>query len=282
MINFKLNNGYEMPSLGIGVFMLSPDEAENSVLNALKDGYRSIDTANMYMNEKAVGRAMKQSGVARGDIFLTTKLWPTEYNNVSEAIDSTLKRLDTDYIDMLYLHQALADYVGAYKQMEQAVKEGKVRGLGLSNFTKEQIQEILDACEIKPSLVQVEAHPYFQQKVLKNYLKENEIILEAWFPLGHGNADLINESLFKELANKYGKSSAQIILRWHIQNGNIVIPGSKNPEHIKDNFDLFDFELTDEEMNRISEMDKNIPYYHATDEMRQQYLSMKLDYDSQK
>lgn len=281
MKQVMLNNGKEMPTLGIGVFTFTPQEAEEAVCNALKNGYRSIDTANMYMNEKAVGRGMKKSGVTREEIFLTTKLWPTEYDKVSSAIDSTLKRLDTDYIDMLYLHQALADYKGAYKEIEKAVKEGKVNGIGLSNFNEEQIQEILDICEIKPSLVQVEAHPYYQQEKLREFLKPHGIIIEAWFPLGHGDKNLIEENLFTELGKKYNKSNAQIILRWHIQVGNIVIPGARSEEHIKQNIDLYDFELTDEEMAEIRKLDKNTRYYNATPEMHKQYLEMHLDYDSQ-
>ena len=234
-----LNNGIKMPMAGIGTFLLSPDEAEASVLAALEYGYRLIDTANAYMNEKAVGRAMKHSGVAREDIFLETKIWPCFYEE-NDAIDKTLERLDTDYIDLLLIHQPAGNYVAGYRQMEKAYKEGKVKAIGLSNFNEDQIKEILDICEVKPQILQTEVHPYSQEKALKAFLDKEGIVIQAWYPLGHGDKTLIEEPLFAEFGTKYGKSSAQIILRWHIQDGNIVIPGSKNPDHIKDNFDIFD------------------------------------------
>lgn len=276
-----LNNGNEMPTLGIGTFLLTPEECENSVYNALINGYKLIDTANAYMNEKAVGRAMKRAKIERKEIFLSTKLWPSIYQIADEAIESTLKRLDTDYIDLLFLHQPVGDYIGAYKAMERAVKSGKVKSLGLSNFTEEQIKEITDNCEIKPAVLQVEAHPYYPENQLKEYLKEMGTIIMAWYPLGHGDKSLIEEPIFNELANKYGKSNVQIILRWHVQSGNVVIPGAKKEGHIKDNIDIFDFELTEEEMGRIAKLDKNQRYYHATKEALDGYLNMRLDFDSQ-
>ena len=250
-----LNNGLKMPMAGVGTFLLTPDEAEASVLSALQCGYRLIDTANAYVNEKAVGRAIKKSGVDRKDIFLETKLWPAFYEQ-ADAVDKTLARLDTDYIDLLLIHQPAGNYVAGYKLMEKAYKEGKVKAIGLSNFTPAQIQEILDLCEVKPAVLQTEVHPYSQEKELKEFLAKEGIVIQAWYPLGHGDKALIQEPLFTRLGKKYGKSNAQIILRWHIQDGNIVIPGSKNPEHIRDNFDLFDFSLTDEEMAQISAMDQ--------------------------
>lgn len=256
-----LNNGIKMPMAGIGTFLLSPDEAEASVLAALEYGYRLIDTANAYMNEKAVGRAMKHSGVAREDIFLETKIWPCFYEE-NDAIDKTLERLDTDYIDLLLIHQPAGNYVAGYRQMEKAYKEGKVKAIGLSNFNEDQIKEILDICEVKPQILQTEVHPYSQEKALKAFLDKEGIVIQAWYPLGHGDKTLIEEPLFAEFGTKYGKSSAQIILRWHIQDGNIVIPGSKNPDHIKDNFDIFDFALTDVEMEQIAAMDKQKRYYN--------------------
>ena len=228
-----LNNGVEMPMAGIGTFLLSPDEAEASVLSALESGYRLIDTANAYVNEKAVGRAMKKSGIARKDIFLETKLWPSFYEN-EDAVEKTLERLDTDYIDLLLIHQPAGNYVAGYRLMEKAYQEGKVNVIGLSNFTKEQIQEILDICEVKPAILQTEVHPYSQEKELKAFLDKEGIVIQAWYPLGHGDKALIEDAVFTELGKKYGKSNAQIILRWHIQAGNIVIPGSKNPDHIRD------------------------------------------------
>lgn len=276
-----LNNGIKMPMAGIGTFLLSPDEAEASVLAALEYGYRLIDTANAYMNEKAVGRAMKHSGVAREDIFLETKIWPCFYEE-NDAIDKTLERLDTDYIDLLLIHQPAGNCVAGYRQMEKAYKEGKVKAIGLSNFNEDRIKEILDICEVKPQILQTEVHPYSQEKALKAFLDKEGIVIQAWYPLGHGDKTLIEEPLFAEFGTKYGKSSAQIILRWHIQDGNIVIPGSKNPDHIKDNFGIFDFALTDVEMEQIAAMDKQKRYYTSTPELLEKYVTMVPDVDGQK
>ena len=276
-----LNNGVKMPMVGIGTFLLSPDEAEASVLTALQCGYRLIDTANAYVNEKAVGRAIKKSVLSREEIFLETKLWLAFYEQAN-AVEKTLKRLDTDYIDLLLIHQPAGNYIAGYKLMEKAYKEGKVKAIGLSNFTPDQIQEILDVCEVKPSVLQTEVHPYSQEKELKKFLAGEGMIIQAWYPLGHGDKALIQEPLFTELGKKYGKSNAQIILRWHIQAGNIVIPGSKNPAHIRDNFDLFDFTLTTEEMDKITDMDKQKRYYTSTPEMLKRYAEMVPDVDGQK
>ena len=275
-----LNNGIKMPMAGIGTFLLTPDQAESAVLEALKDGYRLIDTANAYVNEKAVGRAMKKSGLAREDIFLETKIWPSFYEQ-EDAIEKTLERLDTDYIDLLLIHQPSGNYVAGYRLMEKAYKAGKVKAIGLSNFTKEQVQEILDICEVKPAVLQTEVHPYFQEKELKEFLEKEEIKIQAWYPLGHGDSALLEEAALVELGKKYQKSTAQIILRWHIQDGNIVIPGSKNPEHIKANFDLFDFKLTDAEMDKIRGLDKNKRYYTSTPELLASYAKMVPPVDEQ-
>lgn len=276
-----LNNGIKMPMAGIGTFLLTPDQAESAVLEALKDGYRLIDTANAYVNEKAVGRAMKKSGLTREDIFLETKIWPSFYMQ-EDAVEKTLERLDTDYIDLLLIHQPSGNYVAGYRLMEKAYKEGKVKAIGLSNFTKEQIQEILDICEVKPTVLQTEVHPYFQELELKEFLTKEDIKIQAWYPLGHGDAALLNDETIVELGKKYQKSTAQIILRWHIQAGNIVIPGSKNPEHIKVNFDLFDFALTEDEMKKISGLDKNVRYYTSTPELLKKYAEMVPPVDEQK
>lgn len=276
-----LNNGVKMPMAGIGTFLLSPDEAEVSVLSALQCGYRLIDTANAYVNEKAVGRAMKRSGLKREEIFLEKKLWPSFYEQ-DDAVDKTLARLDTDYIDLLLIHQPAGNYIAGYRQMEKAYKEGKVRAIGLSNFNEAQIREILEICEVKPSVLQTEVHPYSQEKALKQFLAQEGMVIQAWYPLGHGDKALINEPLFTELAQKYGKSNVQIILRWHIQDGNIVIPGSKNAEHIRDNFDLFDFSLSDEEMAKIAAMDQKKRYYTSTPEMLDRYVQMVPPVDEQK
>lgn len=193
-----LNNGIKMPMAGIGTFLLSPDEAEASVLSALKCGYRLIDTANAYVNEKAVGRAMKKSGISRDEIFLETKLWPSFYEQ-DDAVDKTLERLGTDYIDLLLIHQPAGNYVAGYRQMEKAYKEGKVKAIGLSNFDQEKIQEILNLCEVKPAVLQTEVHPYSQEKELKQFLDQEGMVIQAWYPLGHGDAALLQEPLFTEL-----------------------------------------------------------------------------------
>lgn len=276
-----LNNGVDMPMAGIGTFLLTPDEAEASVISALQSGYRLIDTANAYVNEKAVGRAMKKSGVDRKEIFLETKLWLSFYEQ-EDAVERTLERLDTDYIDLLLIHQPAGNYVAGYKLMEKAYKEGKVRAIGLSNFTAAQIQEILDICEVKPAVLQTEVHPYFQEQELKAYLAKESMVIQAWYPLGHGDSALLEEPVFSRLAEKYGKSSAQIILRWHIQDGNVVIPGSKNPDHIRDNFALFDFSLDDTEMAEIAALNINKRYYTSTPEMLKAYAEMVPPVDEQK
>lgn len=276
-----LNNGVKMPMAGIGTFLLTPDEAEASVRSALETGCRLIDTANAYVNEKAVGRAMQKSGVPRGEIFLETKLWPSFYEQ-DDAVGKTLARLDTDYIDLLLIHQPAGNYVAGYRQMEKAYKEGKVRAIGLSNFNESQIREILSICEVKPAVLQTEVHPYSQEKGLKSFLADEGIVTQAWYPLGHGDKALLEEPVFAKLGKKYGKSPAQVILRWHIQDCNIVIPGSKNPAHIRDNFALFDFALTDAEMAEIAAMDKGKRYYTSTPEMLKRYAAMVPPVDEQK
>ncbi len=277
---FTLNNDHKMPMNGIGVFLLKPAETESAVLSALSDGIRLIDTANAYMNEKAVGRAISKSGVARDEIFLVTKLWPTVYED-EDAIDRTLARLGVDYVDLLFLHQPAGNWKKGYQLMEKAYKEGKVKALGVSNFPISWLEELIETAEIKPQMVQVEAHPYYPQDELKKVLDKNGMGLMAWYPLGHGDKNLINEPVFTDLAEKYGKTNAQIILRWHIQMGNVVIPGSKNPAHIRDNFNIFDFTLSDEEMAKIAAVNKNVRYYNATIEETQRYAKMVLDFDSQ-
>lgn len=273
-----LNNGLKMPMAGIGVFMMSPDEAQAAVESALRSGVRLIDTANGYMNESGTGRGIKNSGVPREDIFLVTKLWPTVYEKET-AVDETLSRLGTDYIDLLFLHQPTDNWRAGYKNIEKAVKEGKVKAIGLSNFPEDLLREAIQTMEIAPQVVQVEAHPYYPQTELKKILAETNMGLMAWYPLGHGDKTLIEQPVFGELAKKYGKTNAQIILRWHIQSGNVVIPGSKNPAHIRDNFDIFDFELTEDDMAQIAKLNKGVRYYTATPEMIKAYANMQLQPD---
>ena len=230
------------------------------------------------MNESATGRGIKNSGVAREEIFLVSKLWPTVYAKET-AVDEMLTRLGTDYVDLLFLHQPTDNWREGYKNIEKAYKEGKVKAIGLSNFPEDLLEEAIAWAEIKPHVVQVEAHPYFPQHELKKILAKHGMGLMAWSPLGHGDKNLINEPVFTELAAKYGKSNAQIILRWHVQSGNVVFPGSRNPAHIRDNFDIFDFELTDEDMAKIATVDKNTRYYTATPELLAAYATMELKED---
>ena len=273
-----LNNGIKMPMAGIGLFMLTPGQAETAVETALRGGVRLIDTANGYMNESATGRGIKKSGVSREDVFLVTKLWPTVYEKET-AVDETLRRLGTDYVDLLFLHQPTANWREGYRAIEKAVKEGKAKAIGLSNFPEELVQEAISTMELKPQMVQVEAHPYFPQTQLKKLLKENGMGLKAWYPLGHGDKALLGEPVFAKLGAKYGKTAAQIILRWHVQSGHVVIPGSKKPDHIRDNFEIFDFALADGEMAEIAQIDKGVRYYTATPEMLAAYAAMELQPD---
>ena len=270
MENVILNNKIECPIVGIGTFMLAPADAQNSVREALKMGYRLIDTANAYVNERAVGRGIKDSGVERKEIFLSTKLWPSEYENLN-AVDETLERLGVEYVDLLYIHQPAGNWLEGYRQLEKAYKEGKARAIGISNFEGKYIDELQTKWEIVPQFIQVEAHPYFTQKELRKTLDKYDIKLMSWYPLGHGDKSLINEPVFERLGKKYDKSPAQIILRWHTQMGFVVIPGSKNVDHIKDNLDILDFSLTDDEMKMIAELDKDQRYYHRTDEQLKQF-----------
>lgn len=260
-----LNNGLNCPAVGIGTFMLSPAEAQNSVREALKMGYSLVDTANAYVNERAVGRGIKESGAKRGDVFLSTKLWPSEYEN-ENAVDETLERLGVEYVDLLYIHQPAGNWMAGYRQLEKAYREGKARSIGISNFEGKYIEELQTKWEIVPQFIQVEAHPYFAQDELRKTLDKYDIRLMSWYPLGHGDKSLIQEPVFARLAQKYGKTSAQVILRWHTQMGFVVIPGSKNVDHIRDNMDILDFTLTDEEMAEIAKLNKGTRYYIRTDE----------------
>lgn len=278
---FELNNGQQIPALGIGTFQMSVDQAQQAVTDALAAGYRLIDTANAYLNETGVGRGIKASGVARSDIFLSSKLWPTGYTD-AHAVDDTLKRLGTDYVDLMFLHQPAGDYLAGYRQLEQAYRDGKIKAIGISNFQGAKLQDLLDHAEIKPQVIQAEAHPYFTEDEVRQELAPFGTRLMAWFPLGHGDKSLVNEPIFTELAAKYHKSNAQVILRWHYQMGFVTIPGSTNPSHIQANHDIFDFALTDEEMQQIAAIKKNIRYYTPSAENEDRYATMELDFSSEK
>ena len=277
-----LNDGNKIPQFGLGVFQIPGDEkTKEACLEAFKLGYRHIDTAHAYQNERGVGQAVKESGIPREEIWITSKLWPSEYGEgkTAKAIDKMLERLQTDYIDLLLLHQQFGDYLGAWKDMEKAVAESKVKSIGLSNFESERLEEVLAAATINPSVLQVECHPYYQQNDLKKRIAPYNTVIESWYPLGHGDAALIEEPVFTKLAEKYGKTNAQIILRWHIQEGIIVFPKSSNPVHIKENIDIFDFELTEEEMNEIRQLDKGFRYYTRTLAEQEEALSQFVPAD---
>ena len=278
MEHITLNNKTECPVVGIGTFMLSPAEAENSVREALKMGYSLVDTANAYVNERACGRGIKDSGLKREEVFISTKLWPSEYEN-ENAVDETQERLGVDYVDLLYIHQPAGNWLAGYRQLEKAYKEGKAKSIGISNFEGKYIEELQTKWEIVPQFIQVEAHPYFTQKELRKTLDRYGIRLMSWYPLGHGDKSLLNEPVFAKLGKKYGKTPAQIILRWHTQMGFVVIPGSKNVDHIKDNLDILDFKLTEEEMAEIAKLDKGERYYHRTDEQLAGFAAWRPSYE---
>ena len=263
----RLNSGYEMPIIGLGTWTLSNDEAENSVYHALKSGMRLIDTARYYGNEVGVGRglqkAIDEGIVTREDVFITSKIYGGNYERAGGMIDDALKDLNVDYIDLLLIHQPGYDDEGVYKAMEEAVAAGKLRSIGISNYyTKEQVDEVLSFATIVPAVIQNENHLYYQNTDLREYVSQYGIVVESWYPFGgrgHTSEHFGNE-VIKELAEKYGKSSAQIILRWQLQAGFIAIPGSSNPDHIAENYDVFDFELSKEDMKRIQELDKQERY----------------------
>lgn len=262
-----LNDGNRIPQFGLGVYMVRGDEAtREACLAALEMGYRHIDTAHAYQNERGVGRAVGESGIPREEIWITSKLWPSEYGEgkTAQGIDKMLARLGVDYLDLLLLHQQFGDYLGAWRDMEKAVAQGKVRSIGLSNFESDRLEEVLASASIKPAVLQVECHPYYQQGELKKRIEPYGTRIESWYPLGHADAGLLGESLFARLGQKYGKSSAQVILRWHIQEGNIVFPKTTNPQHMEENLNIFDFELTEEELAAIHELDKGQRFFTMT------------------
>lgn len=273
-----LNNGRKCPALGLGTFMISPADAETSVREALKMGYTCIDTANAYVNERACGRGIRESGVPREQVFLSTKLWVSEYEN-EHAVDQTLERLGVDYVDLLFIHQPAGNWLAGYRQLEKAYRDGKAKSIGISNFEGPYLAELAAQWEIVPQFIQVEAHPYFTQSELRQALAPYGIRLMSWYPLGHGDRALLQEPVFVRLGQKYGKTPAQVILRWHTQMGFAVIPGSKNVEHIRDNLSIFDFTLTGEEMAEIAALDKGARYYIRTDEALAGFAALRPAYE---
>ena len=277
-----LSNGVKVPVLGIGTFMITPEDTVNSVFSAIKIGYRLIDTANAYMNEESVGKAVKKAVdegiVTREELFISTKLWPTLYGN-DAAVEDTLKRLDMDYIDLLFIHQPAGKYMAGYRQLEKAYKEGKAKSLGISNFYGDKLDTLLKESIIKPHVMQLEAHPYCTEKEVREKVAEYGTVLMGWYPLGHGDPGLVKEEIFSKLADKYRKSNTQIVLRWATQMQFITIPGSKNPDHIRDNGDIFDFALTEEEMAEIARLDGTKKYYNATNEEVEKYAQMHLPFE---
>ena len=267
----QLNNGILMPQFGLGTF-LQPSDAvcEQSCRTALKAGYRHIDTAHAYNDEAGVGRAVKESGIPREEIWVTSKLWPNEYGEgkTAQAIDAMLERMQLDYIDLLYVHQPVGDFVGAWKDMEKAVAAGKVRALGISNFdaNDEVFNRIMEAETIKPAVLQMECHPYAQRLAVREKAKTHNIQVECWFPLGGAmsNGALLKDPTIMEIAKAHGKTAAQVILRWHIQEGFSVIPGASNPDYIKENIDIFDFTLTDDEMAEMRGLNKERRFFNMS------------------
>lgn len=254
-----LNSGYEMPIMGLGTYSLTDEECYNSVTALLEAGGRLIDTAYMYHNEAAVGRAIRDSDVPREEIFVITKLYPSQFSDAEAAIDEAMEKLDIGYIDMMLLHHPGDGDVEAYHAMEQAVEGGKIRSIGLSNWYVEELEEFLPQVNITPALVQNEIHPYYQENDVIPYIQNLGITVQGWYPFGgRGHTEeLLGDETISAIADAHGVTSAQVILRWNLQKGVVVIPGSSNPDHIRENLDLFGFELTEEEMEQINSLDRN-------------------------
>lgn len=258
MNTFKLNDNTTIPSIGFGVFMIPNNgETEKAVSTALKEGYRLIDTAAAYQNESDVGKAVRNSGIPREEIYITSKLWLQDfgYEAAKKAIDTSLKNLGLDYMDLYLLHQPYGDTAGAWKALEEAVRAGKIKSIGISNHTVKFMKKLIPQMKIMPVVNQMECNPFFQQKELREYMNQYGIRMEAWYPLGHANKKLLTDKQLVQIGKKYGKSVAQVILRWHLQEGIIALPKATSLEHIRDNFNIFDFALDDEDMSIIRSMD---------------------------
>lgn len=268
MIELTMNNGLTIPGLGYGVFQMISAQVAEHLPEAIRAGYRHIDTANAYFNEVAVGKAIKESGIDRSEFFVTSKLFPQDYpyEKCKKAIDDTLERLGLDYLDLLLFHQPYGEYVSGWKAMEEAVRDGKVRSIGLSNFTNvDKLHEIIDVAEIKPAVMQILINPYWNAHEYKEQVKDLDMVFEGWYPLGHGNKQMLQEPAIVQAAKAHGKSAAQVVLRWHMQEGNVVFPKTMNPDHMASNLDIFDFELTDKEMAAINALPQD-PQYVVPDE----------------
>lgn len=280
MDTILLNNNSPMPSLGLGTYQLPPLEARSSVSFALTHGYSLIDTAGIYGNERSVGKGIKDSGIPRDKVFLSSKLWPSEYEN-PHAVEECLSRLDVDYLDLLFLHQPAGNWKNAYRMLEDAYKKGLIHSIGVSNFEGEVYQELLDHAHILPSVMQVECNPFYPQNEFHEELKKKGIVLMSWFPLGgrRNHASLLEHPLILSLGEAHHKSPAQILLRWHLQKGYAVIPGSKNPEHILANLDVFDFSLSEEEMKEIATLETGERQFHYTKEVLDGYPKRIPNYE---
>ncbi len=254
-----LNSGYKMPLNGIGTYSLTGDVAYDSIRSAIDSGVRLIDTAYMYGNEEEIGRAIRDSGVSREEIFLITKIYPSQYSDPEDAIEMALEKLDIGYIDMMLLHHPGDGDVEAYKAMEKYVESGDIHSIGLSNWYVKELEEFLPQVDIVPALVQNEIHPYYQENDVIPYIQSLGIVVQGWYPFGgRGHtSELLNDETIVEIAENHSVTSAQVILRWNLQKGVVVIPGSSNPQHIKENTEIYHFELTDDEMNKINALDRN-------------------------
>lgn len=253
-----LYNGVRMPQLGYGVYQVTQEECEQCVLDALEVGYRSLDTAQSYFNEEQVGNAIAKSGVSREEIFLTTKVWIEHYGyeQAKKSVLESMEKLQTSYLDLILLHQPFADYYGAYRALEELYKEGKVRAIGVSNFYPDRLVDIASFAEIRPMVNQVETHPYNQQTLAKEYMDKYQVQIEAWAPFGEGRGGLFENPVLSAIGKKYDKTAAQVMLRWHLQRGVVVIPKSTHKERMEENFHVFDFALTEEDMQAIAALDK--------------------------
>ena len=269
-----LNSKYKIPQYGLGVYQIEGDEAtEKACLEAFRIGIRHIDTAHAYQNERGVGAAIKKSNIPREELFITSKLWVSDYGEgiTLNAIDKMLERLGLQYLDLLLLHQQVGDYLAAYKEMEKAVEQGKVKSIGISNFD-ERLDDLLNNCKIKPAVIQVECHPYWSQDELRKKVGTFGTIIESWYPIGHGDKTLIDNELFTKLGKKYNKTNVQIILRWHIQKGNVVFPKSTNPKHIKENSEIFDFNLDNDEMEEINKLGNTKKFFNMSLEKQEEFF----------